>query len=98
MYLKHTDTRKDYAAFSDIAVLCIQTNSIPECYSALGVVHSMFPPVPKKIKDFIAIPQPNLYSGIHTTVIGPDGRPLKTYIGTAKMFDLKMMAFDKLKI
>ncbi|MBS3061867.1 MAG: bifunctional (p)ppGpp synthetase/guanosine-3',5'-bis(diphosphate) 3'-pyrophosphohydrolase [Candidatus Diapherotrites archaeon] len=88
MYVKHVTTRKDIGSFSDVVVLCIQPNSIGECYEVLGKIHQLYPPVPKKIKDFIAIPQPNLYSGIHTTVIGPDGRPVKIYIGTQKIFDL----------
>ncbi len=88
MYMKQTASHKEMASFSDVVVLCIETRSIPDCYSALGSLHLLYPPVPKKIKDFIAIPQPNLYSGLHTTVIGPDGRPIKVYIGTEKMFDL----------
>jgi GTP pyrophosphokinase len=98
LYAKQTQNRQDLAYFSDVAVLCIQTRTVPECYAALGTLHARFPPVPKKIKDYIAIPQPNLYSALHTTVIGPDGFPMKVYIATEKMFDLNrrgVLALDE---
>ncbi len=97
VYTKLNKTQKDIDSLSDVQVLCIETKTAPECYEALGQVHLLYPPIPKKIKDYIAIPQPNMYAGLHTTVIGPKGRPLKVYIATRKMFDLNnrgVMAID----
>ncbi|MBS3057156.1 MAG: bifunctional (p)ppGpp synthetase/guanosine-3',5'-bis(diphosphate) 3'-pyrophosphohydrolase [Candidatus Diapherotrites archaeon] len=72
----------------DFVIIKIIVGSIPECYRALGVVHNTFLPLPKKMKDYIAIPQTNFYQAIHTSVIGPKGTPIKVYIATREMNNL----------
>src|SRR5712671_6069025 len=59
----------------DLLALRIVTDSVKNCYAALGVIHNEWRPVPGRIKDFIAIPRPNLYQSLHTSVIGPQGQP-----------------------
>lgn len=72
----------------DFVIIKITVGSIPECYRALGIVHNTFLPLPKKMKDYIAIPQTNFYQAIHTSVIGPKGTPIKLYIATKEMNSL----------
>ncbi len=69
----------------DLMAVRLITDSVRNCYAALGVVHSTWPPVPGRIKDFIAIPRPNLYQSIHTSVIGPHGQPFEVQIRTEEM-------------
>jgi len=69
----------------DLLALRIITDSVKNCYAALGVIHHEWPPVPGRIKDFIAIPRPNLYQSLHTSVIGPGGRAFEVQIRTEEM-------------
>ncbi|CAN2040528.1 GTP pyrophosphokinase [Candidatus Magnetomoraceae bacterium gMMP-15] len=79
---------KQHLAFEeiyDIIAFRIIFSTIPECYEALGIIHSMWKPIPKKIKDYIAVPKPNMYQSLHTTVIGPYGERIEIQIRTWKM-------------
>ena len=69
----------------DLMGLRIITDSVKNCYGALGVIHNEWRPVPGRIKDFIAIPRPNLYQSLHTSVVGPEGRHFEIQIRTEEM-------------
>jgi GTP pyrophosphokinase len=69
----------------DLLGLRIITDSVKNCYAALGVIHNEWHPIPGRIKDFIAIPRPNLYQSLHTSVIGPGGLSFEVQIRTAEM-------------
>ena len=72
----------------DLLAVRIITDSVKNCYAALGVIHNTWRPVPGRIKDFIAIPRPNLYQSLHTSVIGPHGHPFEVQIRTEEMHRL----------
>ena len=69
----------------DLMALRIVTDSVKNCYAALGVIHNEWRPIPGRIKDFIAIPRPNLYQSLHTSVVGPEGRHFEVQIRTEEM-------------
>lgn len=69
----------------DLLALRIITDSVKNCYAALGVIHEHWTPVPGRIKDFIAIPRPNMYQSLHTSVIGPEGQHFEVQIRTEEM-------------
>ncbi len=72
----------------DLLALRIITDSVKNCYGALGVIHNEWKPIPGRIKDFIAIPRPNLYQSLHTSVIGPGGISFEVQIRTEEMHRL----------
>jgi len=69
----------------DLLAVRIITDSVKNCYAALGIIHNTWRPVPGRIKDFIAIPRPNLYQSLHTSVIGPQGQAFEVQIRTEEM-------------
>ena len=69
----------------DVLAVRIVTDSVKNCYAALGVIHNEWHPIPGRIKDFIAMPRPNLYQSLHTSVIGPGGMTFEVQIRTAEM-------------
>ena len=85
VYVKLKQQKISIDQVYDLMAFRIITGSVKDCYGALGVIHAEWHPIPGRIKDFIAIPRPNLYQSLHTSVMGPEGQPFEVQIRTEEM-------------